>query len=148
MAADHDRLEREFAEYARLAKLRIPFVANGYSHALEAYRQERQNPTPLMRQAAENVRTSGVGGPLAGQRGVHVECCECHNCGHIGINDSHPTDSSCSECDWTGPSPKEDHCPGCGKDGTMHLACPKCSARYHTIAETTVGVNPSHGAKP
>lgn len=96
-------------------------------------------------------RPAGPSGVLASQSaqpGIHIECHECHNCGHIGINDSHPTDASCSECDWTGPSPKEDHCPGCGKDGTMHLACPKCSHRYHTIAEATVGVALPRGGQP
>lgn len=51
-------LELEFREYARLAKLRIPYVADGYRLALDAYQCERKNPTPLMRQAAENVLTS------------------------------------------------------------------------------------------
>lgn len=71
-------------------------------------------------------------------RGLHVECRECSNCGHIGINDSHATDASCSRCEWNGPSPKKDHCPGCHRDGTMNLACPECSHRYNTIAEGEV----------
>lgn len=69
---------------------------------------------------------------------IHVECRECLDCDHTGINDSHPTDALCNSCEWSGPSPKEDHCPECHKDGTMTVACPKCSGRYITVAEAQV----------
>ncbi|MET3232211.1 UNVERIFIED_ORG: hypothetical protein ABIC54_004416 [Burkholderia sp. 1263] len=70
---------------------------------------------------------------------VYVECRECVECGHCGINDSHPTDAACGySCDWTGPSPVEDKCPGCGNENVMTSACPKCSGRYRYVAEATI----------
>jgi hypothetical protein len=66
---------------------------------------------------------------------TQIECRECSNCGHIGINDGHDTDAACSACDWSGTSPDEDKCPGCGSEGTMVTACPKCSNQYRVIAE-------------
>ena len=60
---------------------------------------------------------------------------ECSHCGHAGVNDASETDAACSRCDWSGISPKEDKCPGCGEEGTMVSACPKCGARYSMKAE-------------
>jgi hypothetical protein len=82
---------------------------------------------------------------------VYVDCCECAECGHIGINDSHDTDASCGyPCGWTGPSPVEDKCPGCHREGVMGLACPKCSGRYSTIAEARIAATPlaNEASKP
>ncbi|WP_244369410.1 hypothetical protein [Burkholderia pseudomallei] len=70
---------------------------------------------------------------------AYVECRQCDECGHVGINDSHPTDAACGySCGWTGPSPDEDKCPGCGQENVMSVACPKCSGRYSLLAEETV----------
>lgn len=63
-----------------------------------------------------------------------IEVRECPDCGHIGINEWHPTDSACSHCDWTGPSPQEDKCPGCGTVGSMSSACPECGHKDTLIA--------------
>jgi len=82
-----------------------------------------QSPTP----AAASVKASGL----------YVEVHECNNCGHIGINDSDDS-AACNTCDWIGPSPKEDKCPGCAQEGTMTSACPKCHERNHLIASTTL----------
>jgi hypothetical protein len=78
---------------------------------------------------------------------IYAECHECTNCLHIGINDSHPIDAACNTCDWSGVSPKEDRCPGCGKEGTMMSACPKCSYRYHLLATSTIAA-PQQAAQP
>jgi hypothetical protein len=66
---------------------------------------------------------------------LYVECRECSNCGHIGINDDAAGMAACNTCDWNGPSPKEDHCPGCGRDGTMSGSCPECGYRTNLLAE-------------
>lgn len=68
----------------------------------------------------------------------YVECRECSNCGHVGINDSSDSQSACNTCDWTGPEPKEDECPGCKRTGTMTAACPECGERYHLLAESGI----------
>lgn len=73
--------------------------------------------------------------PQAPADALYVEARECNNCQHVGINDEHQTDAACNMCSWSGPSPKEDHCPGCGQDGTMTTACPKCCHRYILLAE-------------
>lgn len=77
---------------------------------------------------------------------VYVECCECTECGHIGINDAHETDAACNHCQWSGPSPKEDHCPECHRDGTMTRACPECSGRYALLAESHLSAAPALAA--
>ena len=42
-------------------------------------------------------------------------------------------------------SPKEDHCPGCDRDGTMTGACPKCGCRTTLLADAnlTAAVEPA-----
>lgn len=69
---------------------------------------------------------------------VIVECRECVNCGHVGIDDMHDTNAHCSNCDWHGPSPSEDACPGCAQTGTMGAACPKCSDAYRLLCDAKV----------
>ncbi len=76
---------------------------------------------------------------------TYVSVCECHNCGHAGINDDHATDAACNSCGWHGPSPEKDHCPGCGRDGTMTTACPMCSGVYVLVAEAHI---PAPTAQP
>ena len=65
---------------------------------------------------------------------VYVECRECADCGHAGINDSHHGDACCGACGWSGPSPKEDRCPECSAENVMGAACPQCSGRYAPVA--------------
>lgn len=66
---------------------------------------------------------------------LYVECRECSDCGHVGLNDASDTEDSCSHCGWSGPAPKEDKCPGCGREGAMCSACPKCGGRYVFVAD-------------
>jgi hypothetical protein len=70
---------------------------------------------------------------------IRVECRECRECDHVGINDGHETDAACGyPCGWSGPSPKDDTCPGCARENVMSIACPKCSGLYHLIAESDI----------
>jgi hypothetical protein len=69
---------------------------------------------------------------------AYVVCRECADCGHVGINDEHPTNATCAMCDWSGQSPVEDQCPECRKENVMGAACPKCSGAYRLLAETHV----------
>lgn len=75
---------------------------------------------------------------------LYVEVRECPECQHVGINDDDGT-AACTCCDWHGPSPTEDHCPGCGSDGTMTAACSKCGHRATLLASATL---PVCGAAP
>ena len=81
---------------------------------------------------------------------TYVEARECGACGHVGINDSSDTQAACKNCNWSGDSPKEDHCPGCAQNGTMTAACPKCGSQYSLLAERTLEVAsaPVAGMKP
>jgi|GEM_PF-2056490 hypothetical protein len=82
------------------------------------------------------------------QQPAYVECRECTDCGHVGINDAHQTDATCAMCDWSGPSPVEDQCPDCGTENVMGAACPKCSGRYRILAETHVAAPVAQTALP
>lgn len=80
---------------------------------------------------------AGEGAKAAGST-LYVEVRECSNCQHVGINDDDGKTAACNTCEWSGPSPKKDHCPGCGRDGTMTSACPKCGERTHLLASATL----------
>ncbi|MDP9557808.1 UNVERIFIED_ORG: hypothetical protein J2W65_003456 [Pseudomonas parafulva] len=67
--------------------------------------------------------------PAPKQR-IYVEVRECEGCNHIGIDDEHKTLGACHECDWSGPEPVEDKCPGCERENVMAAACPDCGSRY------------------
>lgn len=72
---------------------------------------------------------------------VYVECRECTECGHAGINDQADGDSACSHCSWSGASPDEDKCPECQREGTMSASCPKCGCRYRLIADAEIATS-------
>ncbi|MCO5377166.1 hypothetical protein [Pseudomonas aeruginosa] len=69
---------------------------------------------------------------------VYVEARRCDECQHVGINDSATGVAACHECDWTGPEPEEDKCPGCQRENCMAAACPQCGARYVLVASEEI----------
>lgn len=87
--------------------------------------------------ALSKLRAEGV--QAGEQTGLYVEARECAECNHVGINDSSDTLAACTNCDWSGDSPTEDHCPGCAQDGTMTAACPKCGGQYRLLADRMIG---------
>jgi hypothetical protein len=86
-----------------------------------------------------------LAGAAAKTEQAYVECRKCQKCDHIGINDASQTLAACHNCDWSGDSPVEDHCPGCGNDNCMGSACPECGALYELIADAKVPA-PAAGA--
>ncbi|MCT8166874.1 MULTISPECIES: hypothetical protein [unclassified Pseudomonas] len=68
--------------------------------------------------------------PVQKRNRIYVEVRECEGCNHIGIDDAHSTLGACHECDWSGPEPVEDKCPGCGRKNVIAAACPDCGSRY------------------
>lgn len=81
---------------------------------------------------------------------VYVEARQCDECQHGGINDSATGVAACHECDWTGPEPEEDRCPGCQRENCMAAACPQCGARYVLVAseEIAAPVAPAQHSVP
>lgn len=69
---------------------------------------------------------------------VYVEARQCDECQHGGINDSAVGLAACHDCDWTGPDPAEDKCPGCHSENCMAAACPQCGARYALVASEEI----------
>ena len=69
---------------------------------------------------------------------IYVECCQCDECQHGGINDAAAGLAACHDCDWTGPDPVEDKCPGCQSENSMAAACPKCGSRYVLVASEDI----------
>lgn len=74
--------------------------------------------------------TEMVSAAPAPKQRIYVEVRECEGCNHIGIDDSHKTLGACHECDWSGPEPVEDRCPGCERENVIAAACPDCGSRY------------------
>ncbi|MBH9424952.1 hypothetical protein I5L08_01955, partial [Pseudomonas aeruginosa] len=67
----------------------------------------------------------------------YAEARMCANCRHIGINDAADS-AACHDCNWTGPEPDEDKCPGCAGENCMAAACPECGGRYDLVAEANI----------
>ena len=108
------------------------------------------NPAAVLALIALARRAQPEGeAPQAEPSKLYVEARECSSCLHVGINDSSDTLAACHSCDWNGPSPAEDHCPGCDQDGCMGAACPKCGAIYKLLAETNIAatLSPLCGAQ-
>lgn len=76
---------------------------------------------------------------------MYVQCHECSNCGHAGINDPAPGKAACNNCGWHGDSPSEDLCPECNSRGSMMQACPKCHAVYRFVADADLPEPPPAG---
>lgn len=90
--------------------------------------------------------TEMVSAAPAPKQRIYVEVRECEGCNHIGIDDAHKTLGACHECDWSGPEPVEDKCPGCGRENVMAAACPDCGSRYVLAAskEFEIPAPPPH----
>lgn len=82
--------------------------------------------------------TAQVEAPTSEPAPTYVECRECSDCNHVGINDADDALATCHNCDWSGPSPKEDHCPGCAQSNCMGAACPKCGNKYSLLADANI----------
>ncbi|HIE1324501.1 TPA: hypothetical protein ACXJFQ_005106 [Pseudomonas aeruginosa] len=92
-----------------------------------------------LRMKAEQERDAALARVARLERGkVYVEARQCDECQHGGINDSATGVAACHECDWTGPEPEEDRCPGCQRENCMAAACPQCGARYVLVASEEV----------
>jgi hypothetical protein len=92
---------------------------------------------------AEPISTTGqikkeVEDARGTSRDTYIECRECSECQHVGINDAGQHIAACNHCPWYGPSPAEDKCPACSRIGTMGAACPRCGALYNLIAEKSI----------
>ena len=47
--------------------------------------------------------------PAAQAGSVYVECRQCDECGHVGINDAAEGVSACHDCEWKGSEPNHRH---------------------------------------
>jgi hypothetical protein len=97
---------------------------------------------PMQRRVLTHPPAPAQGGQGAEVDTVYVDCRECDVCGHAGINDSHESYAACHRCDWSGPEPEQDRCPGCDEENCMAAACPECSGCYVLIAEKTLTTQP------
>lgn len=87
--------------------------------------------------------------PAPKRNRIYVEVRECEGCNHIGIDDAHSTLGACHECDWSGPEPVEDKCPGCGRENVIAAACPDCGSRYVLAASKEFEIPaPQYHAEP
>lgn len=110
--------------------LKEPRIYAEGSYRNEEFRAVRDSLIALARRAKPEGE--------APQAELHVEARECSSCGHVGINDSSDTLAACHNCDWSGPSPAEDHCPGCAQGSCMGAACPRCGAIYKLLVEADI----------
>lgn len=94
-------------------------------------------PMPTENRSSNTEMVSAA--PAPKQR-IYVEVRECEGCNHIGIDDAHKTLGACHECDWSGPEPVEDKCPGCKRENVMAAACPDCGSRYVLAASKEFGI--------
>ncbi|WP_259364452.1 hypothetical protein [Pseudomonas aeruginosa] len=78
---------------------------------------------------------------------VYVEARQCDECQHGGINDSADGLAACHDCDWTGPEPDEDKCPGCHRENCMAAACPECGGRYELVADANIAAPPAQAGQ-
>ncbi|HHJ2088520.1 TPA: hypothetical protein ACQGXR_005690 [Pseudomonas aeruginosa] len=85
----------------------------------------------------EKAVRAALSGAQAQHSAGYAEARQCVNCRHIGINDSADY-AACHDCNWTGPEPDEDKCPGCGSENCMAAACPECGGRYDLVAEANI----------
>ncbi|HHK3711343.1 TPA: hypothetical protein ACQSOC_002202 [Pseudomonas aeruginosa] len=87
--------------------------------------------------AGEKAVRAALSGAQAQHSAGYAGARQCVNCRHIGINDSADY-AACHDCNWTGPEPDEDKCPGCAGENCMAAACPECGGRYDLVAEANI----------
>lgn len=114
-----DALRTFHAAYA-VARMGSPGRAGATAAALRAVLEAALSAQPAERQ---------------GEDSLYVEARQCEDCDHLGINDCSDTSSACGDCEWQGPTPDEDKCPGCGHENCMAVACPECGGRYRFLAD-------------
>ncbi|SDI55145.1 hypothetical protein [Pseudomonas panipatensis] len=110
------------------------------------YAQSREREQDYYRMQAECDAAQSRLSELEGGK-VHVEARQCFGCGHYGINDAADELAACHDCDWTGPDPSEDKCPGCQSENCMAAACPQCGARYVLVACEEIAVPVAQAGK-
>ena len=137
----------ELPDLDRLEALARAADPHGAVHLITHYRNSadtkaeeawRQAATPAAMLALIALARRAQPEGEAPQAELHVEARECSSCGHVGINDSSDTLAACHNCEWSGPSPTEDHCPGCAQGNCMGAACPRCSAIYKLLVEANI----------
>ena len=112
---------------------------------LGAAKAENERLRGLLRECAGQIKADihAALSRQAEQHGsVYIECRQCDECNHGGINDSASGLASCHDCDWKGPEPAEDKCPGCQSENCMAAACPECGARYVLVASEYIAALP------
>ncbi|PXB80415.1 hypothetical protein C0045_00535 [Pseudomonas aeruginosa] len=111
----------------------------GALRAENAKLSEALDRWPLIRDSLKLRLADALARVAELERGkVYVEARQCDECQHGGINDSATGVAACHECDWTGPEPEEDRCPGCQRENCMAAACPQCGARYVLVASEEI----------
>ncbi|MDP5862677.1 hypothetical protein P3825_19595 [Pseudomonas aeruginosa] len=143
--AQHERIVGELrAVIAQLRQHKNDYMDSGQEtyRALQSEIREREAEIARL-DGLVSVRTAERDAALARvaelERGkVYVEARQCDECQHGGINDSATGVAACHECDWTGPEPEEDRCPGCQRENCMAAACPQCGARYVLVASEEI----------
>ena len=81
--------------------------------------------------------------PVVRGEAIYVECRQCEECQHCGINDAAEGLAACHNCDWSWHEPEDDKCPGCQSENCMAAACPECGARYVLVASEEIAAAPS-----
>ncbi|HHH9513293.1 hypothetical protein [Pseudomonas aeruginosa] len=111
----------------------------GALRAENAKLSEALDRWPLIRDSLKLRLADALARVAELERGkVYVEARRCDECQHGGINDSATGVAACHECDWAGPEPEEDKCPGCQRENCMAAACPQCGARYVLVASEEI----------
>ncbi|HEK1491800.1 TPA: hypothetical protein SMR24_002039 [Pseudomonas aeruginosa] len=143
--AQHDRIVGALrAEIAQLRQHKNDYMDAGQETYRALQNEIREREAEIARlDGLVSGRTAERDAALARvaelERGkVYVEARQCDECQHGGINDSATGVAACHECDWTGPEPEEDRCPGCQRENCMAAACPQCGARYVLVASEEI----------
>ncbi len=145
----HDRMALERWQYFRRKMRQMRDLMRGMRDRLNAAQARvaelemilRELNTSGLMQFSTADEEKAVRAALSGAQAQHsagyAEARQCVNCRHIGINDSADY-AACHDCNWTGPEPDEDKCPGCAGENCMAAACPECGGRYDLVAEANI----------